>query len=121
MFGSQSAFMSELFGARQRYLGVSVAREISAVISGGVAPLIGAWIISMVVAANGGPGVSDAGLGAWVPIAAYLSLLTLITIVATFFTPETIGRDLDSIKDAVDEPATVKGHHAADYTVKSAL
>ncbi|MDQ0823339.1 hypothetical protein QFZ79_001084 [Arthrobacter sp. V4I6] len=38
MFGSQSAFMSELFGSRQRYLGVSVAREISAVISGGVAP-----------------------------------------------------------------------------------
>ncbi|GIU57749.1 hypothetical protein [Arthrobacter sp. NicSoilC12] len=34
MFGAQSAFMSELFSARQRYLGVSVAREISAVISG---------------------------------------------------------------------------------------
>lgn len=55
------------------------------------------------------------------PIAAYLSLLTIITIVATFFTPETIGRDLDSIKDAIDEPATVEGHHKADYTVQSAV
>ena len=115
MFGSQSAFMSELFGSRQRYLGVSVAREISAVISGGVAPLIGAWIISMVVAANGGPGVADAGLGAWLPIAGYLSLLTVITIVATFLTPETIGRDLNDVRDAVDDPATVAAHRVAVY------
>ena len=113
MFGSQSAFMSELFGVRQRYLGVSVAREVSAVISGGIAPLVGAWIISMVVQANGGPSVTDAGLGAWIPIAGYLSLLTVITIVATFFTPETIGRDLNEVRDAIDDPATVKAHHAA--------
>jgi MHS family metabolite:H+ symporter-like MFS transporter len=121
MFGSQSAFMSELFGARQRYLGVSVAREISAVISGGIAPLIGAWIISLVVSADGGSQTPGAGLGAWVPIAAYLSLLTVITIVATFFTPETIGRDLDSIKDAIDDPATVQGHHNANYTTQPAV
>jgi MHS family metabolite:H+ symporter-like MFS transporter len=121
MFGSQSAFMSELFGARQRYLGVSVAREISAVISGGVAPLIGAWSISLVVSADGGAQSPGAGLGAWVPIAAYLSLLTVITIVATFFTPETIGRDLDSIKDAIDDPATVEGHHKANYAAQSAV
>ena len=105
--------MSELFGVRQRYLGVSVAREVSAVISGGIAPLVGAWIISMVVQANGGPSVTDAGLGAWIPIAGYLSLLTVITIVATFFTPETIGRDLNEVRDAIDDPATVKAHHAA--------
>jgi MHS family metabolite:H+ symporter-like MFS transporter len=115
MFGAQSAFMSELFGSRQRYLGVSVAREISAVISGGLAPLIGAWIISSVVAANGGPDVAHAGLGAGLPIAGYLSLLTLITIVATFFTPETIGRDLDDTRDAVDNPATVEAHRTAVY------
>jgi MHS family metabolite:H+ symporter-like MFS transporter len=76
MFGSQSAFMSELFGAKQRYLGVSMARELSAVISGGIAPLIGAWIISLVVASDGGSGVPGAGLGAWVFIAAYLAILT---------------------------------------------
>lgn len=116
MFGAQSAFMSELFGARQRYLGVSVAREISAVISGGVAPLIGAWIISLVVAANGGTGVAEAGLGAWLPIAGYLALLTAITIVATFFTPETIGRDLDDPRDAIDDPATVETHRTAAYS-----
>jgi MHS family metabolite:H+ symporter-like MFS transporter len=78
--------------------------------------LIGAWIISSVVAANGGPEVATAGLGAWLPIAGYLSLLTLITIVATFFTPETIGRDLDDTRDAVDNPATVEAHRTAVYS-----
>ena len=115
MFGAQSAFMSELFSARQRYLGVSVAREISAVISGGIAPLIGAWIISLVIAGDGGPGVPEAGSGAWLPIAGYLSLLTLITIVATFFTPETIGRDLDDPRDAINDSATLEGHGASVY------
>jgi MHS family metabolite:H+ symporter-like MFS transporter len=101
MFGSQSAFMSELFGARQRYLGVSVAREVSAVISGGIAPLIGAWIIARVVRADGGPDVPGAGLGAWVFIAGYLVILTLITIGTTFITPDPANRDLDDPRDAV--------------------
>lgn len=101
MFGSQSAFMSELFGAKQRYLGVSVAREVSAVLSGGLAPLIGAWIIARVVAADGGPHVPGAGLGAWVFIAGYLCILTVITIATTYITPDPINRDLDDHRDAL--------------------
>ncbi len=61
MFGSQSAFMAELFGARHRYLGVSVAREVSAVISGGIAPLVGAAIMAAVVSADGGPKLPEPG------------------------------------------------------------
>jgi MHS family metabolite:H+ symporter-like MFS transporter len=101
MFGSQSAFMAELFGARHRYIGVSVAREISAVISGGVAPLIGAWIIARVVAFDGGPDVPGAGLAAWVFLAGYLCLLTIITIATTFITPDPADRDLDDPRDAL--------------------
>ena len=101
MFGSQSAFMTELFGARQRYLGVSLARELSAVISGGIAPLIGAWIISRVVAADGGPNVPGAGLGSWVFIAGYLCILTLITIATTYITPDPGNRDLEDPRDAI--------------------
>jgi MFS transporter, MHS family, metabolite:H+ symporter len=102
MFGSQSAFMAELFGARHRYVGVSVTREVSAVISGGVAPLIGAWIIARVVAFDGGPDVPGAGLGAWVFLAGYLCLLTVVTIATTFITPDPADRDLDDPLDAVD-------------------
>jgi MFS transporter, MHS family, metabolite:H+ symporter len=101
MFGSQSAFMSELFGARHRYIGVSVAREVSALISGGIAPLVGAWIIASVVAADGGKDVPGAGHGAWIFIAGYLTLLTLITIATTFITPDPVRRDLDDPRDAL--------------------
>ncbi|MBC3192157.1 MHS family MFS transporter [Pseudonocardia sp. C8] len=101
MFGSQSAFMTELFGSRHRYLGVSVAREVSAVISGGVAPLIGAGIIAAVVSSDGGTAVPDAGLGAWVFIAGYTAILCAITVATTFVTPEPAGRDLDDTRDAL--------------------
>ena len=100
MFGAQGALLRELFGANHRYIGVSVAREVSAVISGGVAPLVGSGIIAWVVSMNGGN--KGAGIGAWIPIAGYLSLLTLGTIASTFFTPEPRARDLDDLRDAVD-------------------
>ncbi|MFJ6199237.1 MFS transporter [Micromonospora sp. NPDC092111] len=102
MFGSQSAFMTELFGARHRYLGVSVAREVSAVLSGGIAPLIGAAIIAAVVTADGGSDVPGAGLGSWVFLAGYTALLCAITVATTFVTPDPAGRDLEDPRDALD-------------------
>ena len=98
MFGTQAALLPELFGSRHRYMGVSIAREASAVIAGGIAPMIGAGIIALVVASHDGD--SSAGIGAWLPIACYLTLLTLITLYATFKTPETLNRDLDEPRDA---------------------
>jgi MHS family metabolite:H+ symporter-like MFS transporter len=71
---------------------------VAAVIAGGAAPMIGSAIIAWVVASDrGAPG---AGVAAWIPIAGYLSLLTLITIVTTWFAPETRDRDLDDPLDA---------------------
>ncbi|MDR3413809.1 MAG: MFS transporter [Formivibrio sp.] len=101
MFGAQGAFMPELFGARHRYIGVAVAREVSAVIAGGIAPLVGSAIIAWVVASHGGDKAS--GIQAWFPIAIYLALLTLMTCITTFFIPETCGRDLDHMHDAVQD------------------
>jgi len=100
MFGAQGALLPELFGANHRYIGVAMAREVSAVISGGVAPLVGSGIIAWVISINGGN--KDAGIWAWIPIAAYLALLTLGTIATTFFTPESRARDLDDLRDAID-------------------
>lgn len=98
MFGAQGALLPELFGAHHRYIGVSVAREVSAVISGGIAPLIGAGIIAWTISLHGG--TAAGGVSAWIPIAAYLAILTAITVVTTFYTPETRGRDLDDPRDA---------------------
>ena len=94
MFGAQGALLPELFGARHRYIGVSVAREASAVLAGGIAPFIGAALIGWATTNLG------SAKAAWVPIAGYLAVLSLITIIATFFTPETRGRDLDDPRDA---------------------
>jgi MHS family metabolite:H+ symporter-like MFS transporter len=94
MFGAQGALLPELFGARHRYIGVSVAREASAVLAGGIAPLVGAALIGWATTNLGSP------KAAWIPIACYVVVLTLITLTATFFTPETRGRDLDDPRDA---------------------
>ncbi|ACL55683.1 MFS transporter [Methylobacterium nodulans] len=94
MFGTQAALLPELFGARHRYIGVAFGREISAVIGGGVAPLIGASIIAWATATY------SSAVSAWVPLACYVALLSLITIVTTFVMPETRARDLDDLRDA---------------------
>ncbi len=87
MFGAQGALLPELFGANHRYTGVSVAREFSAVAAGGIAPLVGALLLRSFD-------------NSWVPLACYLALLTSLTVLATFYTPETRGRDLDVDTDA---------------------
>lgn len=87
MLGPQCALMPEMFGSRHRYLGVAVSREISAVLAGGLAGVLGASLL----AAFG---------DSWVPVATYMAVLAAITLVATFFIPETKGRDLLDSQDA---------------------
>jgi MFS transporter, MHS family, metabolite:H+ symporter len=100
MLGSQCALLPELFGNRHRYIGVAVSREFSAVIAGGLAPLLGALLLA--VTGN-----------AWWPLAVYVAVLAVITLVATYFTPETRGRDLTLIGDAVhDTPEQVAARPA---------
>jgi MHS family metabolite:H+ symporter-like MFS transporter len=95
MLGAQCALLPELFGNRHRYIGVAVSREFSAVLAGGLAPVLGAWLIA----------VSG---GSWVPLAVYVFILAAITFGSTFLVPETRGRDLTLIQDAsLDTPEDV--------------
>jgi MHS family metabolite:H+ symporter-like MFS transporter len=87
MLGAQCALMPELFGNRHRYLGVAAGREISAVLAGGLAGVLGAVLI-------------NAFDGAWFPLGLYLFVLALITFATTFVTPETRARDLVLLSDA---------------------
>ena len=87
MLGAQCAMLPELFGNRHRYIGVAVSREFSAVIAGGIAPLLGVWFLSM----------TDYS---WWPLGVYTLVLGVITIITTFLTPETRGRNLSLIDDA---------------------
>lgn len=87
MLGPQCALLPELFGNNHRYTGVATAREFSAVLAGGIAPLLGAVFL----AATG---------NAWWVIGLYSFVLSAITFATTFVTPETAGRDLNLLEDA---------------------
>lgn len=88
MLGPQCAMLPELFGNRHRYLGVAMARELSAVLAGGLAGVVGAWMLA----------ISD---GNWLLPAIYMATLAAITTATTVLTPETRGRDLLRVEDAV--------------------
>ena len=82
-----SVFTVVFFGNAHRYTGVAMAREISAVLAGGIAPLVGAAML----AASG---------NAWWTIGLYSMVLNVISFVTTFFTPEPAGRSLTDLADA---------------------
>jgi MFS family permease len=85
--GVQMSYFPELFGNRYRYAGVTIGREFSAALGGGVAPLICAALLS-------------AFGGSWVPVAMYMTGIMLISLVATRLAPETLNRDLTVPEDA---------------------
>jgi len=88
MLGPQCAMLPELFGNRHRYLGVAIAREISAVLAGGLAGVLRAYP----VAVSGGN---------WMLLGTDMGVLALITTASTFLAPETLRRDLTRVDDAI--------------------
>ncbi|WP_338803971.1 MFS transporter [Xenorhabdus griffiniae] len=87
IFGAQAAWGVELFGVANRYTKMAVAKELGAMLSGGTAPLIASAFLSFT--------------GHWWPIACYFSLMAGIGFITTFFAPETRGRDLNLLEDAI--------------------
>jgi MFS transporter, MHS family, metabolite:H+ symporter len=88
MLGAQCAHFSELFGNHYRYSAVALARELGAVLSGGIAPLLGIYLTGL------------AGGGYWV-MGAYTAVLAGLTLIGTLLSTETRGRDLAALEDAV--------------------
>ncbi|GAA1394883.1 MFS transporter [Pseudonocardia kongjuensis] len=89
--GVQMSYFPELFGSRYRYAGVTLGREFSSALGGGVAPLICAALLS-------------AFTGSWIPVALYMSLIALVSLVAAWMAPETLDRDLTVPHDAGAPP-----------------
>ncbi|PHM44546.1 alpha-ketoglutarate permease [Xenorhabdus mauleonii] len=87
IFGAQAAWGVELFGVANRYTKMAFAKELGAILSGGTAPLISSALLSFT--------------GHWWPIACYFALMALIGFITTFFAPETRGRDLNLVEDAI--------------------
>jgi MHS family shikimate/dehydroshikimate transporter-like MFS transporter len=80
MFGIQSAYFPELFGARVRYSGASVGFQTAAALGGGFAPIIATALVAYT---GGTHGVSYMLIG-----------LAVITFIATLFARETKNESL---------------------------
>lgn len=85
--GVQMSYFPEMFGNRYRYAGVTMGREFSAALGGGFAPLICAGLIAWFS-------------GSWIPVAIYMSLIALVSLIAARIAPETVDRDLNTPHDA---------------------
>jgi MFS family permease len=85
--GVQMSYFPELFGSRYRYAGVTLGREFSSVVGGGIAPLVSAALLTSFHKS-------------WVPVAIYMMAMSLISFVAALFAPETVNRDLTLERDA---------------------
>lgn len=84
--GVQMSYFPELFGTRYRYTGVTLARELSSMLGGGIAPMICSALLI--------------AYGTWIPIAIYMSTAMACTVIATALAPETRDRDLTLLHDA---------------------
>ena len=76
LYAPQPAYFSELFSTGVRYSGASLGTNLATVAVGGTAPFIATALL-------GWTG------GAWWPVAAYLIVIALVTLVAVLLSPET--------------------------------
>ncbi len=80
MYGPQAALIAECFTGRLRYSGASLGYQLASVIAGGPAPLIATALL--------------AAYHSWVPIAIYISVCAVITIIAVAMMPDYTNRDI---------------------------
>src|ERR1700760_21135 len=80
MYGPQAALIAESFTGRLRYSGASIGYQLASIIAGGPAPLIATALF--------------ASYQSWVPIAVYMSLCAVISVVSAAMLKDYTGRDI---------------------------
>src|SRR5258708_15146642 len=80
MYGPQAALIAESFPGRLRYSGASLGYQLSSLIAGGPAPLIAAALVSRYHSAT--------------PIAIFILVCALISIVATSMLKDNTNKDI---------------------------
>jgi MFS family permease len=78
--GAQPSFISELLPVHLRFSGLGIGREISSVLGGGLSPMIATALLAHYRSAT--------------PVAIYLGVLGLTTVLATCLAPETFPKAL---------------------------
>jgi MFS transporter, MHS family, shikimate and dehydroshikimate transport protein len=83
LYGVQAALISELFATRLRYTGASLAYQLAGPFAGGLAPIIATSLVYQFG-------------GSYWPLAAYIALLALASIVCVHLLAETVDSDTTS-------------------------
>ncbi|WP_440640881.1 MFS transporter [Bradyrhizobium sp. PUT101] len=83
MYAPQPAIMAEMFPTRMRYSGVSLGYQVTAIVAGSWAPLIGTALLRR--------------FDTWMPIATYILLASAVSLVAAVYMSESRGASLVSI------------------------
>ncbi len=86
-YGPQAALIAESFTPRLRYSGASIGYQIASITAGGPAPIIATWLFAKY---NSGT-----------PVAIYIAITAVISIVATAFLKDYTGRDVSAEYDHV--------------------
>lgn len=86
MYAVQPAIMSEMFPTRMRYSGVSLGYQVTAIVAGSWAPLIGTWLLRETES--------------WFPIAIYIGIGAGISLLAAIIMQESRGLDLTLLDEA---------------------
>lgn len=84
MYSPQAAFFSELFGTSVRYTGASVGYQLASIFAGALAPIIAIKLLGP--ATNGSANVNS--------VAIYMTIASVITLIAVFFAKETARTSL---------------------------
>jgi metabolite-proton symporter len=84
MYSPQAAFFSELFGTSVRYTGASVGYQLASIFAGALAPIIAIELLGP--ATNGAANVDS--------VAIYMTIASVITLVAVLFAKETARSSL---------------------------
>src|SRR5204863_6640946 len=83
-YGPQAALVAESFTTRLRYSGAGMGYQLASVFAGGPAPLLAAWLVHT--------------FNSTMPIAVYIILGAVVTVIATVLLPEpgraAVARDL---------------------------
>ncbi|WP_182360500.1 MFS transporter [Tomitella gaofuii] len=80
MYAPQPALMAEMFPTHMRYIGVSLGAQVTAIFAGSLAPVIATWLLRT--------------YNSWIPVAAYMALAGVISMIAVAFMKETRGSSL---------------------------
>jgi MFS transporter, MHS family, shikimate and dehydroshikimate transport protein len=91
IYAPLAAFWSELFDTRVRYTGIGAVYQFSGILASGLTPSIAALLLGF---AGGEP---------WLFVG-YMIVVTLISLTAAYFSPETYRRDIIQTTSAVQRP-----------------